>query len=423
MRRKAMLTENQKMLLHKLIEKSENRSSYGDNSKRANRVMITLNEKEFPDYFHVSESQHRRNFNFDAIELEKLGFANCEWQKFSKGEELRRLILVEELLPEIYTLLGRQTKAQRYKEMEQICLEYFNSAPPSLHSFYEEMLMRISTFESLPSIFSFESHIETNKALYGLNELFKNDRESSKRKWSILLYRDSKEWEKLEKRIISVIRKYILLDIDEYTDDDIFQLFGISQKPMMVKLFGKFSIQTETGGIEFQSDRYGVGIHPTSLQIRKIVMFEVDAVVTIENETSYYDYVEYCHLNKLNHLVIYLGGFHNSARRMLLVHIYDHVINHNLRVKFFHWGDIDLGGMLIWRDLCNKTGIPFIPYKMDGNTYIHFHKDGKVCLSPYLNKLSTLLDNNEFIPFHDVIKLILEHKRRIEQEIVILTDD
>jgi len=41
--------------------------------------------------------------------------------------------------------------------------------------------------------------------MHGLNQLFLNDREMTKRKWSIFLYNDSKEFENYKKRIISVI--------------------------------------------------------------------------------------------------------------------------------------------------------------------------------------------------------------------------
>ncbi|CAM3068383.1 Wadjet anti-phage system protein JetD domain-containing protein [Paenibacillus sediminis] len=413
-----MLTEQQKQLLHKLIDKLENRSGYGTNDKPKQRVKIGINEKEFPDYFHVSESDFRKEFNLDCVELEKAGYLICDWEKYSRGEELKRLTLNEVAVPNIMAVLGRKSKSEQYRQMEDICLKLMKDAPRELYTFYDEMLQNIRSLNSLPSIFSLKSEDETSRALYGLNQLFLNDKEITKRKWSIYLYNDSKEFETYEKRIINVIKKYVTPDKEDLDEKDVLESYGVSAKPLMVKIFGKWVVQTDYGKIDFAADRFGIGIHPENLNIRCTESLNVKAIVTIENETSYYDYVEYCHNNQLNHLVVYLGGFHNSARRTLLLSISDYVKTHEVGVNFFHWGDIDLGGMYIYKRLCEDTGILFTPIYMDPNTYLKFVEHGSPITETYMQKISSLLGKGEFAMFHDVIALILNYKRKIEQEIV-----
>ncbi|MGZ9586654.1 Wadjet anti-phage system protein JetD domain-containing protein [Paenibacillus marinisediminis] len=413
-----MLTEQQKQLLYKLIDKFENRSGYGTNEKPKQRVKIGINEREFPNYFHVSESNYRKEFNLDCIELEKAGYLICDWEKYSRGEELKRLTLNEEAVPNIMAVLGRKSKSEQYSQMEQICLILMKDAPRELHTFYDEMLQNIRSLNSLPSIFSLKSEDETRRALYGLNQLFLNDKEITKRKWSIYLYNDSKEFETYEKRIINVIKKYVSPDKEDLDEKGILESYGVSAKPLMVKIFGKWVVQTDYGKIDFAADRFGIGIHPENLSFRCTELLNVKAIVTIENETSYYDYVEYCHNNQLNHLVVYLGGFHNSARRTLLLSISDYVKTHEVEVNFFHWGDIDLGGMYIYKRLCEDTGIFFTPIYMDPNTYLKFVEHGSPITEPYMQKISVLLGKSEFAMFHDVIALLLNYKRKIEQEIV-----
>lgn len=413
-----MLTEQQKQLLHKLLDKYENRSEYGTNEKLKQRVKIGINEREFPDYFHVSESNFRREFNLDCSELEKAGYLICDWEKFSKGEELKRITLHEEAVPNILKVLERKSKSEQYNQLEQICLQFMKDAPHELYTFYDEMLQNIRSLNSLPSIFSLKSEDETRRALYGLNQLFLNDREMTKRKWSIFLYNDSKEFENYEKRIISVIKKYVSPDKEDLDETEILESYGVSAKPLMVKIFGQWVIQTDYGKIDFAADRFGIGIHPENLNIRYTELLNVKAIVTIENETSYYDYVEYCHNNQLNHLVVYLGGFHNSARRTLLQSIHEYVKTHEVDINFFHWGDIDLGGMYIYKRLCEDTGILFTPIYMDPKTYLKFVEHGNPITESYMQKITALLGKSEFAIFHDVIPLLLNYKRKIEQEIV-----
>ena len=55
--------------------------------------------------------------------------------------------------------------------------------------------------------------------------------------------------------------------------------------------------------------------------------------------------------------MIYLGGYHNSVRRKLLELLYQDFP----KAEYLHFGDIDVGGFEIYRDLCRKTGIPLKP--------------------------------------------------------------
>ncbi|WP_211749810.1 Wadjet anti-phage system protein JetD domain-containing protein [Paenibacillus sp. Marseille-Q4541] len=413
-----MLTEQQKQLLHKLIDKYENRSAYGANEKLKQRVKIGINEREFPDYYHTSESNYRKEFNIDCSELEKAGYLICDWEKFSKGEELKRISLHEDAVPKILRVLNRKSKSEQYCQMEHICLELMQEAPRELHTFYDDMLQQIRNINPLPSIFSLKSEDETRRAIHGLNQLFLNDKEITMRKWSIKLYNDSKEFEYYGKRIINVIKKYVSPDKEDMDEKGILETFGVTVKPLMVKIYGKWVIQTDYGKIDFAADRFGIGIHPENLSILNTELLDVKAIVTIENETSYYDYIEYCHSNQLDHLVVYLGGFHNSARRKILVSISECVNARKMDVNFFHWGDIDLGGMFIYKRLCEDTGIFFTPIYMDPKTYLKFVEHGSPITETYIQKISALLEKNEFSMFHDVIPLILNYKRKIEQEIV-----
>ena len=99
----------------------------------------------------------------------------------------------------------------------------------------------------------------------------------------------------------------------------------------------------------------------------EIVESKAAAVITIENKSSFYQYLRE---GPTGRLVIYLGGYHNRGRRLLLEKLAAYYRKEGRAVPFYHWGDMDLGGFQIWRHLKTKTGIAFEPLLMDVQTYL-----------------------------------------------------
>ena len=81
-------------------------------------------------------------------------------------------------------------------------------------------------------------------------------------------------------------------------------------------------------------------------------------VITIENLTSFNTFSED------NTFALYLGGYHNTHRRNFIIQLF----HDNPEAEFFHFGDIDAGGFYILMHLREKTGVPFLPYRMDIST-------------------------------------------------------
>jgi len=139
------------------------------------------------------------------------------------------------------------------------------------------------------------------------------------------------------------------------------------------------------------------------------------AVITVENLTSFYQYVLE---GPPDELVIYLGGFANSAQKLFLQKLYRLCNEKENPVPFYHWGDLDLGGFKIWHNLKKKTGIPFQPYLMDEETYLKHLHHGQPITEQYAEKLAALLKDDSYTQFHALISLILKKKIRVEQEAI-----
>ena len=129
-------------------------------------------------------------------------------------------------------------------------------------------------------------------------------------------------------------------------------------------------------------------------------------VITIENLTSFYEYKDD------DALIIYLAGFHNHTKRMLLKKIYSKYPN----VKYYHFGDIDIGGLRIFNHLVESTGIPFIPLKMSVKELKDESNNLKELTLNDKKSLDLMLTDNRYIMFIDVMKYMKEHNVKLEQE-------
>ena len=135
---------------------------------------------------------------------------------------------------------------------------------------------------------------------------------------------------------------------------------------------------------------------------------QVTKVITVENLTTFYA------MNNKEEVIIYLAGFHNHTKQNLLIKIYEKYPN----AQYLHFGDIDVGGFLIFNNLLEKTGIPFVPFKMGVKELIENKNKLKNLTSTDKKRLNKMLTDSKFSVFSDVISYMLENNVKLEQEIL-----
>ena len=153
---------------------------------------------------------------------------------------------------------------------------------------------------------------------------------------------------------------------------------------------------------------YGQPLALSDTAIKSIEVLEVSAksLYTIENLTSFDVF------NKKDTVAIYLGGFHNTVKRELILKIYN-VVPY---IEYFHYGDIDAGGFYILNHLRNKTRIPFKPFMMSVIELEHFKENCKSLTSNDKLRLTKMNCDSDFNEFRDVISYMLLHGIKLEQE-------
>ena len=84
--------------------------------------------------------------------------------------------------------------------------------------------------------------------------------------------------------------------------------------------------------------------------------------------------------------------------------------------RFYHWGDIDLGGFSICLRLKNEIIPQLEPYLMNAETLKKMESYAKAFGEGYRKKLAKALNDTRYEKFSDAIAYMLESGKRLEQE-------
>jgi hypothetical protein len=129
--------------------------------------------------------------------------------------------------------------------------------------------------------------------------------------------------------------------------------------------------------------------------------------MTIENLTSFN------RVRGTDVFFLYLSGYHNSAKQMLLRKIFNQ--NQSKNILYYHFGDIDPDGFYILENLRKKTEIDFKPYCMDVKSLEKYRNYTKSFESNDIKKAESLIAVGKHV---DIATYMLNNKIKLEQEII-----
>lgn len=113
--------------------------------------------------------------------------------------------------------------------------------------------------------------------------------------------------------------------------------------------------------------------------------------------------------------MIYLGGYHNSERRELLCMLYEE----HPDAEYLHFGDIDVGGFEIYRDLCRKTGISFQTYRMGTEELKKYRRYTKKLTKNDNKRLERMIENEQSEEIVQVLEYMKKNQVKLEQEAIL----
>ena len=399
------MVQYDRMVLNHLLDTYENSLlSIGENRRKV-QIEFRFTRTSIPAYYDESSSEYEK-IHILMNALENKNMITVIWKDHKQGHFIQKVRMNADQIDEIYRYTGRKPKHGLEEENRVFLQKYLNEDAPVTVNFVGYLLERLENHKSVKEYITLENLQETEKFLRACVSVEQNKTPCYIREFSIQHFQDSKYFEQIESRIIRVFRQFD----EEYKEMDAVELlaeYGIYQTPDFVYFKGDVRLLVDGEEMNLSLLKQGIGISGEDIEnIRFSDFSRIQKVITVENLTSFFRYHEE------NSLLVYLGGYQNRVRRKLLQKIYDA----SPAAKYYHFGDIDAGGFLIFLDLRKKTEIPFESFRMDLDTLKQYSQYGKKLTETDKKRLEKLGEEKEF---SEVIRYMLEKNIKLEQECII----
>lgn len=404
-------------ILNYLIDRYEKSTGYRGGNGVNRRMFFRFNRKNIPDYFKEISSRYRREINEVCLKLEQTGFIRIIWVKYEEGNLIEKVALNPEKVEDIYRYLGRTSRKIIENKAVELAERYGKGATGWLGHFYGEVTGSLKEGKSPGRFLDITRTDEMENIFKTLNALYRLEEELPYRVFSTRVLGNSKAFEAIKRKVASILREFA--GEEGLEEDEILAEAGLVKSPSYVYLSGDMVIKAGNNLLELGAFKPDIGISSAMVKNLKVIDMRADYVITVENLTSYHQYIKEV---PGNYIAVYLGGYHNRPRRELLIKLYEYVRDSGSLIPFYHWGDIDYGGFTIFNHLRNRCGIEIRPLMMDAGTLKKYLDLSVKFGETYRRPLEKLLEQEDFELFHDVISLMLEEGVRLEQESIDLRD-
>ena len=402
------MVQYDKKIMNQLLDSYEKSLLFTGENKVNISIQFAFNRKNIPAYFDESSSEYEV-IHVAMKNLQDMGYVRLVWKKGKENHILSKVLLNVEKLEQAYAYVNRTKKADYQMQMTEFLKDaVLKYNTPVCTSFLLYVLKRIENNQSVKEYIDIKNIRETEALIKGIHKIEMNQKECYVREFSITVFQDSKYFEQISSKVAKVFKTFHS-EFGAKSTQAILAEYGIYNTPNYVYFKGAVSLGIDDNWFPIGSLRQGIGISGDDIGNLKLKDFsEIKNVMTIENLTTFFRW------NEPGSLIIYLGGYHNSVRRTLLKAIYEYLPTAN----YYHFGDIDAGGFEIYRDLCEKTGIPFEMYHMDLDTLVKYQKYGKALTENDRIRLEKLR-NGAMVKESELIQYMLEHNVKLEQECIV----
>jgi hypothetical protein len=384
-------------ILTKLVDKYERSVLSKSGSDRNVQIIVKSSDPILKNYWSEDAYLYRDQIH---ISLDKLSKLKLVFVSYDFNKELETIVLNIDMISEAYKFLKRSNP----KDEESLIADFLSSLTTKVEpiaSFAKTMIERLQNYQSIAT---YVDNIDNLKLyVYAIEEMAKLEEDTLKRNFSKKIFNYSKTFEKFEGKICKIIKDFS--DIDENDNDKILEIYHIVKTPTFVYIKGDITLKINQEEIDLNRYGHELALSSTAMNDLCVIELGVKKVLTIENLTTFVAF------NNPEFICIYLGGFHNSVKRNLLKKI----ALHDKSIEFYHFGDIDAGGFLIFEDLVNKTDIQFKPYMMDIDTLKKYESNWT---SLTVNDKKRLRENQNSI-FKGIIQFMLQNNCKLEQEAII----
>ena len=389
----------EKNLLNKLLDKYESSKLSKGGTAVSRSIKLTPKDDVLSSYT-ASDSYKYADEN-DAIikKLESNGFIKVEWNY----DTFKSLTLNIANVDSIYDYLNRDKPADELNRIKEVLSQY--EFDGFINDFIDYVSDYIKTKYDYPKSYFVDSK-QLKLLLDIFTQLFKLEEDMKKRDFSVKYLGDSKLFESVQGKVIKIIKDF---DSNSYdSDEEVLAAYNIVKNTSYAIVKNKLIFKLNDCIIDLDKLGFEYLLSDEMIRSLEIINSNVTKVITVENLTSFYA------LNDKEAVIVYLAGFHNHTKQELLKKIYSKYLN----AEYLHFSDIDAGGFWIYQKLKEKTGIPFIPYRMSVKELIDNKDNLKKLTENDKKRLNKMLLDSRFKVFKDTIEYMLDNNVKLEQEIL-----
>lgn len=223
----------------------------------------------------------------------------------------------------------------------------------------------------------------------------------------------TKRFEKIyQSAVLSVLKQYSPLYEEGMSDEELLTAHGILTYAQTLEFKGAVSYRIDDGpAISTAAQIYGTMFNKQTLENAvPISIVGIRQIMTIENKANY-EKMQF----RPDTLYIFCHGFFSPPERKFLSRV---VALAGTDTEYFHWGDMDYGGIRIFKFLQKNLFPKLKPWKMDVTDYkMALQMGASISLETDKRERFEQMDAGVLTPLKEAI---LKNGKEIEQELLLL---
>ena len=407
-------------ILNLLLDRYERSGHCVPGKTSHQRIALSLAQGKYPPYRENDPSVMEINREVGSLVQEQLVF--CTWRKGYEGWLLDKVYLNLERLPQIY---ARADRTPLRETADALCrllrgAEEEIRTPWKLYFLEEERGRVRKTLH--PSRFLPENPEQAQALLKVL--AYTERGPELMRIISTNCFHDSKYLERNLRATLCAIARAYDPDLTAYraAGEDILSQnvvlgqLGILTYPEIFEFCGNVKLVLSDAECRAGIFRRGFCLQSENVnQITRIEMPQIRSLLFVENRTNYRSLL----LRGVpeGQMIVFHGGFYSPTKKRFF-----HLLSQGLpkTAEILFWGDIDLGGFLMFTRLKKELFPGLTAYRMSLEEYEAYRENGMARSEKYLSVLRQNMEQQTFDPvFMPVAEEILSHAVTVEQEIML----
>lgn len=223
----------------------------------------------------------------------------------------------------------------------------------------------------------------------------------------------TKRFEKIyQSAVLSVLKQYSPLYEEGMSDEELLTAHGILTYAQTLEFKGAVSYRIDDGpAISTAAQIYGTMFNKQTLENAvPISIVGIRQIMTIENKANY-EKMQF----RPDTLYIFCHGFFSPLERKFLSRVVELA---GTDTEYFHWGDMDYGGIRIFKFLQKNLFPKLKPWKMDVTDYkMALQMGASISLETDKRERFEQMDAGVLTPLKEAI---LKNGKEIEQELLLL---